>query len=110
VDFGILENGGKLPQSLALDRRTAAAFALCRRESEQVGIEPQPGDDTDMVAYCGKEFDGRKCTVGDQDDVAIGQPAADLQGGLPRPINQRLGSPQFACIEALGGCQQGQEG
>src|SRR5262245_33421451 len=107
--FRILENGGELAQSLALDRGTAAAFALCRREGEQVGIEAQSGDDTDMFAHCGEEFDGRKCTVGNHDDIAVGQPAAYLQGGLPRPIDQCLGSPQFARVEALGGCEQSEE-
>jgi hypothetical protein len=43
-----------------------------RREVEQVGIETQAGDDTDMVADRGKEFDGCKRTVGNQNDIAIG--------------------------------------
>ena len=38
-----------------------------------------------MVADGGEEFDGCKCAVGDQDDVAVGEPAADLQGGLDEP-------------------------
>ena len=67
--------------------RSAAAFTLWRREGEQVGIEPQPGDDADVFAHRGEEFDGGKGAVGDQNDVAIGQPAVDLQGGLPRPID-----------------------
>jgi hypothetical protein len=29
-----------------------------RREVEQIGIEAQAGDDTDMAANLGKEFDG----------------------------------------------------
>jgi len=90
-DFGIVEDGGELFQALAFDRRPAAAFTLLRRESEQVGIEPQAGDDTDMVAHCGEEFDGGERAVGDQHDVAAGEPAVDLQGRLPSPIEQRLG-------------------
>src|SRR5262249_56790920 len=38
VDLRILEDCGELLQSLALDRRPAAAFAFWRREGEQVGV------------------------------------------------------------------------
>src|SRR5215468_690099 len=70
----------------------------------------QPCDDTDMVAHRGEELDSRKCAIGDEDDVAARKPAADLQGGLPRPVDQRLGRSQFACVEALGGCEHCEEG
>src|ERR1700746_1038240 len=74
-DLAILNDGGQLFQGLTFDRPAAAAFALLRREVEQVGIETQAGDDTDMVADRGKKFDGCKRTVGDQNDIAIGEPA-----------------------------------
>src|SRR6516164_3477377 len=64
----ILDDGGQLFQGLTFDRPAAAAFALLRREFEQVGIETQAGDDTDMVADRGKKFDGCKRTVGDQNE------------------------------------------
>src|SRR5262249_25400654 len=42
VHLGILEDGGELLQTLALDRRPATAFAFWRRSGEQGGVEPQP--------------------------------------------------------------------
>src|ERR1700730_2136301 len=69
--------------------------ALGRWKGEQVGIEPQSCDDTDMVAHRSEEFDRRKRAVGDQDNIAIGEPATDLQGGLAPPIEQRLGEATF---------------
>ena len=48
-DVGIVEDGGEFSQPLALDRRPAPAFALLRREIEQVGIEVQASDDADML-------------------------------------------------------------
>ena len=75
---------------LAFDRLAAAAFVLWWREVKQVGIEAQACDDTNTVAGGGKEFDGCKRAVSDQDDIAIGKPAMDLQCGLTSPIEQRL--------------------
>src|SRR3974377_1329575 len=99
ADVAVLEDGGELFQALAFDRRPATAFMLLRRKGEQVGIEAQPCDDTNMVAHRGEEFDGRERAVGDQADVAVGEPAVDLQGSLPGPIEQRLGGARFAGIE-----------
>src|SRR5215471_20736228 len=67
----------------------------------------QAGDDADMVADGSKEFDGRKGAVGNQDNVSIGQPAVDLQGGLASPIEQGFGRARLAGVEALGGSEQG---
>jgi hypothetical protein len=109
-EFGIFEDGGELFQGLASDRAAAGTFAFWRRDIEQVGIEPQTGDDTDMAADGREKVDRRERTVGDQHDVAIGKPAVNLEGGLPGPIEQLLGRAWFAGIEALGGRKQGQEG
>jgi hypothetical protein len=105
-----VEEGGEFFLGLALDRRSASAFAHLRREVEQVGIEAQARDDTNMVADGGEEFDGRKRAVGDQNNIAIGKPAVDLQGGLTGPIEQRLGGSGLAGIEAFGGGEQREEG
>jgi hypothetical protein len=110
LHLGILEDGGELPQSLALDRRPTAAFAFWRRKGKQVGVEPQSCDDTDILAHRSEELDSRECTIGDQDNIAVGKPAADLQSGLSRPVDQRLGGSQFACVEALRGCEHREEG
>ena len=62
-----------------------------------------------MVADGREEFDRCKCAVGDQDNIAVGKPAADLQGGLTSPIKQRLGRLRFAEIEAFRGGEQREE-
>ena len=63
-----------------------------------------------MAADRGEEFDGCKRAVADQDDIAIGKPAMDLQGGLARPINKRLGCPRLVGIEAFGGASRVRKG
>jgi hypothetical protein len=57
---------------LALDRSPAAAFALLRRELEQIGIKAQARDDADMLADGGKELDCGERAVSDQDNVTVG--------------------------------------
>src|SRR5262249_44359170 len=109
ADLWILENGGELPQLLALDRWSAAAIALWRRKGEQVGVKPQSGDDAYVLTHCAEEFDCCKSAIGDQDDIALGKPAADLWGGLSCPIDECLWCPQLGCIEVFGGCQQSEE-
>jgi hypothetical protein len=76
---------------------------LIRSRSGGLGI--QAGHDTDMVVDR-----GRKRAVGDQHDGPIGEPAVDLQGGLPGPIEQCLGGSGFVGIEPLGGGQQREKG
>ena len=105
-DRSILEDGGELSLTLSLDRRPTPSFALLRRAIEQVGVEAQAGNDAEMVADGGEEFDGCKCAVGDQDNIAVGKPAADLQGGLTSPIKQRLGRLRFAEIQGGGSAPQ----
>lgn len=39
-----------------------------------------------MIADRGEEFEGCKRAVGDQDNIAVGEPAMDLQCGLARPM------------------------
>src|SRR3982074_541463 len=107
-NFAILDDRRQLFQRFTLDRSPAAAFALLRWKVEQVGIETQPRDDTDIVANRGEEFDGCERAVTDQDNIAIGKPAMDLQGGLACPIKQRLGRPRLVGIE--GGVEQGEKG
>ena len=63
-----------------------------------------------MVANRGEEFDGCERAVGDQDNMAIGEPTVDLQGGLTRPMEQHLGCPRLVGIEAFGGGEKGEKG
>jgi hypothetical protein len=62
-----------------------------------------------MAADRGEEFDGCKRAVADQDDIATGEPAVDLQGGLARPIEQRFGCSGLVGIEAFGGGEQSEK-
>src|ERR1700730_7731147 len=101
--LAILDDGVRLFQRLPFDKPAGAAFVLLRREVEQIGIEAQAGDDTDMAANLGKEFDGCKRAIGNQDNIAIGEPAVDLQGGLARPIEQCFGCSRLVGIETFGG-------
>src|SRR6202040_2946205 len=59
-DPTILDDGGQLFQGLTFDRPAAAAFALLRREVEQVGIETQAGDGHNGVGGPGAEIGGCK--------------------------------------------------
>jgi hypothetical protein len=49
-----------------------------RRRFEQIGIEAQAGDEANVSANGGDQFDGRKAGVGDDDDVP-GHPIARLR-------------------------------
>ena len=66
----ILEDGGELVLWLTLEWGATAALTPGRREVEQVGIHAQAGDDADMPAHGGQEFECRKGAIGDQDDGA----------------------------------------
>src|SRR6195256_586493 len=91
-NFAILDDGGQLLQRFTLDRSPAAAFALLRWKVEQVGIETQARDDTDIVANRGEEFDGCERAVTDQDNIAIGKPAMDLQAAWRAQSSSVLGA------------------
>jgi len=84
-DFGIVEDGGELFQALAFDRRPAAAFTAFAAGKRTSWHRAASGDDTDMVAHCGEEFDGGERAVGDQHDVAAGEPAVDFAGPPAEP-------------------------
>ena len=56
----------------------------------QGGIQPKPGDDADMTAHRGQQFQRDEAAVGNKDQQTVGQPAFGLQDGLPRPVGQRL--------------------
>jgi len=83
---------------------------FCGGKPNRFGVEPQAGDDADMGADGGEKFDCRERAVGDQDNRAIREPAADLQGSLAGPIEQCLGRSRFAGIEALEGASSVRKG
>jgi hypothetical protein len=50
-----------------------------------------------------------KATVGDQDEVAFGEPTAGLQGHLPAPVEERLVATTPLLAGAHGGRQRRQD-
>ena len=108
--IGVLQDLAERGQALALDRRSSAARTFGRRGGIQTGVKPQPGDDADIAADGGEEFDGGERGVADENDAAAGQPAVDLQGDLACAIHQRLGRARFPGIEALGRGKHGEKG
>ncbi len=64
-------------------------MALWRRR-EEIGIEPEPADEgCPACDGVGQVVDG-ETAVADEDDVAVGQPAAELERPLAGPVGQQL--------------------
>ena len=60
-------------------------------------------------ASVSQELQGGEAAVAQQHDLAPGQPAACLQGHLPRPVGQLLVPPAALAAVALRGGERGQE-
>ena len=106
----VLQHGAQLRQSTPLQRRAAPltwpAFGCW---AEQAGIQPQPGDHTDIAADDGKQFERREAVVGDEYQTAIWQPAFGLQDRLPGPRRQRLVALAIGFAPACRGRQDRQD-
>jgi hypothetical protein len=78
---------------------------------EQIGAEPQAGDEADMAADGGDQFHRCEAGVGDDDDddEPIGQPAPDLENALPGPAHQCLVTPPVGFVVMLRRRQDGEE-
>ena len=76
--IGVLQDLAERGQTLALNRRASAARTFGRRGGIQTGIKPQRGDNADIAADGGEEFDGGEGGVADENDAATGQPAVGL--------------------------------
>src|ERR1700739_4668896 len=68
------------------------------RRREQVGVEPQAGDEADMAADGSDQFDRGEAGIGDDDDEPVGQPAPDLENALPGPVRQGLVTPPMGFV------------
>ena len=87
------QHGTQCRQATPLQRGTSAlTLPAPRRRLEQGGIQPEPGDHTDVAAHRGQQFERCEAAVGDKDEQTVGQPAFGLQDRLPRPVGQRLAS------------------
>src|SRR5271157_4585775 len=71
-------------------RASELSGAARRRRREQIGVEAQPRDETNMAANRGDQIESREAGIGDDDDFAAWRPSANLKYGLARPIRQLL--------------------
>src|SRR5215831_15523777 len=62
-------------ERLAFLGRSPPTLVLWWRHVEQLGIHAQAGDDADVATNCIEEFYRCERTVGDQDNIASGEPA-----------------------------------
>jgi hypothetical protein len=62
-----------------------------------------------MTSNGGKEVEGGKRRVADDDNLSARQPAVNLQGDLTGPVQQRLGRSRLVGIEAPGRGKHGQK-
>src|SRR5215472_18165906 len=92
----IRKDGGELFVRFAFLGRSPPTLVLWWRDVEQLGIHAQAGDDADVATNCIEELYRCERTVGDQDNIASGEPATDLQGRLAGPVEQGLGRPPVA--------------
>jgi hypothetical protein len=93
------------PLALGLDLTLAAR----RYRGKQADIEAQPGDDADVAAHRGEEFQRCEAAVADHDDAPLGQPAAQLPQHLSAPVEQRLVPLAALAVKPLGRRRHGQE-
>src|SRR3954466_7698850 len=91
------------------DLRAALAGPAGWGRGEQVGIEPQTGDQADVATHRGDQFEAGEAAVADNGDGALGQPAPGLQDRLDGPAGQRLVAPAAFSAGALRGREDGQE-
>ncbi|GAW37172.1 glutathione-binding protein GsiB precursor [Roseovarius sp. A-2] len=100
----------ELWQRRPFHRRTtnAACRALWRR-GEEVGVEPEPADESCPVCDGMSQLMNGKAAVTHEDDIAVGQPAAELARPLAGPVGQQLVPAATLSIGALRWRQQGQD-
>src|SRR5271157_2422320 len=71
-------------------RATSLTAPAARCWLEQVGIQTQPSDQTDVAVDRGKQFERRETAVGDEHQPTMRHPTSGLQNGLPSPVGERL--------------------
>jgi hypothetical protein len=109
-DFAILEDGGELFWGLPFRGGRPRPLGLCGGKSNRLASRRNRVTTQTWLRTAARNSMAANRAVGDQNDIAIGEPAVDLQGGLTGPIEQRLGGSRLAVIEAFGGGEQREEG
>ena len=105
----VREQGLQLGQWRALLRRAAdGACMTLWWGREEIGIEPQPADEGCPGGDGVGQFVDGETAVADEDDVAVGQPAAELERPLAGPVGQQLVPAAVLAIGALRRREQGQ--
>jgi len=108
---GHLLNGG--PALAFLARPPLGAGLTLRGRLVQRGVQAQTDNQAQLAGQLRqpKQPQNRgKFTVGDNDQLAIGQPAPQLHNHLPAPIEHLLVPTRFAFVIAFRRRQTGQEG
>ena len=107
----LFEYLGKFGQRASfLGRPSALSRTAFRCWREEVRVEPQPGDETDVTANCGDQIECRETGVGDDDDLALRHPSPNLKNGLASKIGQLFVTAPVCDVVTFGGRQNGQEG
>ena len=107
----LFEHLGELGQRASfLGRPSALSRTAFRRRREEVCVEPQPGDETDVMANCGDQIERRETGVGDDDDLALRRPSPNLENGLAGQVGQLFVTAPMCGVVTFGGRQNGQEG
>ena len=86
-----------------------AVRASRRRRREQIGVEAQPRDETNIAANRADQIERREAGVGDDDDTALGRPSANLENGLASPVGQLLVSTPVGGGVAFGRGEDGEK-
>ena len=92
---GRIAAAGPLRQAALTRPLLGLASALPRRlrprRRVQRRVEPQPADPRHLMLLAGLgQLHGREAAVEHQDQLPLGQPAADLRDHLPRPVDRGL--------------------
>ena len=108
----VFEHLGELGQRASfLGRPSALSRTAFKRWREEVRVEPQPRDETDMTANRGDQIERCETGVGDDDDLAIWHPSPNLENGLASPIGQLFVTVLACGVVTFGrrqNCQEGQ--
>ena len=108
--IGTVQECPECGQTLALETRTTHLTGLTRRSGcIERGVETQSGNEGDRMSHRLTEVEqveGSIAAVGDHHDVSVGQPAAQLEYHLSRPIGDLLMGFADPEVVAFGGSER----
>src|SRR6516225_4165119 len=99
--FRIGKDGAEFGPAFAFNCRSSDLTLLAfGYRFEQTGVETQPGDQADVPAHSGDQFQCREAAVGNDNHAAIRQPSFGLQYRLLCPFGQGLVPPPLRLAPA----------